>query len=193
MRQGLAASLAVGTVTWRPYFLALLAEACGKVRQPEEGLPVLAEACLWAGEIDRAEGVGLRLRRHSEQLDHKLGVAWADTCDALVRWKRGDPRSAVALMRQAAAGLESIPMIPYSARLRRQMAGRLIDLDMQEEAFHELNRVHEMNCHMGAELELQKTRQMYRELEPPRPAPRCPRACRGRSIPHTDIGRSSRP
>ena len=34
----------MGAVLWRPYFLALLAEAYGKVGQVEEGLNVLAEA-----------------------------------------------------------------------------------------------------------------------------------------------------
>jgi predicted ATPase len=44
MRQGLAAYRATGSGVWRPYFLALLAEAYGKVGQSEEGLSVLAEA-----------------------------------------------------------------------------------------------------------------------------------------------------
>ena len=44
MRQGLAACRATGAELWRPYFLALLAEAYGKVGQAEEGLTVLAEA-----------------------------------------------------------------------------------------------------------------------------------------------------
>jgi len=45
-------------------------------------LPVLAEACLWAGEIDQAGEVGARLRGHAERLDHTLGRAWADACAA---------------------------------------------------------------------------------------------------------------
>jgi predicted ATPase len=44
MRQGLAAYRATGAEALRPHFLALLAEACGKARQAEEGLTVLAEA-----------------------------------------------------------------------------------------------------------------------------------------------------
>jgi len=42
--QGLAAVRGGGTELNRPHFLALLAEAYGKVGQPEEGLKVLAEA-----------------------------------------------------------------------------------------------------------------------------------------------------
>jgi len=44
MQQGLAAMRAIGTEFSRPYYLALLAEAYGKVGQVEEGLTVLAEA-----------------------------------------------------------------------------------------------------------------------------------------------------
>jgi predicted ATPase len=44
IRQGLAAYRATRAELWRPYFLALLAEAYGKVEQVEEGLALLAEA-----------------------------------------------------------------------------------------------------------------------------------------------------
>jgi len=44
MRQGLAAYRATGAECERPYLLALLAEAYGKVEQPMEGLLVLEEA-----------------------------------------------------------------------------------------------------------------------------------------------------
>jgi predicted ATPase len=44
MRQGLAAYRATGSEMYRPHFLALLAEAYGKVGRMEEGLTVLAEA-----------------------------------------------------------------------------------------------------------------------------------------------------
>ena len=42
MRQGLAAFWATGAELGRPYLLALLAEACGKAGQPDEGLTVMA-------------------------------------------------------------------------------------------------------------------------------------------------------
>jgi predicted ATPase len=44
MRQGLATWLATGTHLFRPYYLGLLAEACGKAGQAVEGLRLLAEA-----------------------------------------------------------------------------------------------------------------------------------------------------
>ncbi len=44
IHKGLAAYRTTGAELWRPYFLSLLAEAYGNVRQTEEGLSVLAEA-----------------------------------------------------------------------------------------------------------------------------------------------------
>lgn len=127
-------------------------------------LPILGEACLWAGEIERAEKIGRRIREHSKRLDHKLGHAWADGCEALVMWKRGNPEGAVELMRTAAEALEEIPMVWDAARLRRQMAGRLAELGAIEEATAELKRIHDTFAELGAELELEKARMQFREL-----------------------------
>ena len=44
MRQSLAALRSTGAELRHPYYLALLADACGKVEQTEEGLAALAEA-----------------------------------------------------------------------------------------------------------------------------------------------------
>jgi predicted ATPase len=44
IRQGLTAYRATGAELMRSYFLALLAEACGKAEQAKEGLAALAEA-----------------------------------------------------------------------------------------------------------------------------------------------------
>ena len=44
MRQGLAAARMTGAELFVPYFLALLAEACGHTAQADEGLRLLAEA-----------------------------------------------------------------------------------------------------------------------------------------------------
>jgi predicted ATPase len=50
MRQGMAALQTTGQELVRPHFLALLAEAYGKVGQAEEGLKVLAEALAYVGK-----------------------------------------------------------------------------------------------------------------------------------------------
>jgi TOMM system kinase/cyclase fusion protein len=65
MRQGLDAWLATGAGVFRPYYLALLAEAYGRARQIEKGLHVLAEALTvidktaeryWEAELHRLTG-----------------------------------------------------------------------------------------------------------------------------------------
>lgn len=127
-------------------------------------LPILAEAYLWAGEVDKAEAVGQRIRQHSNRLDHKLGHAWADACEALVMWKRGDPAGAISLMRKAAEALDEIPMLWDSARIRRQMAGRMAEVGDTEGAAAELKRVHEIFVKLGADLELEKARMQFREI-----------------------------
>ena len=128
-------------------------------------LPALAEACLWAGHIDRAEEVGLRMRAHAEKIDHRLGIAWSDACDSLVKWKRGDPAGSVDLMSSAVEKLSEIPMIWTATRLRRQLAGRYADIGRREEALSELHQVHAVLVQVRAGLELEKTRRMYRELD----------------------------
>jgi len=69
MRQSLTALKALGTEVQRPYFLALLAEACGRAGQLQEALNVVAEALdvaqrnseLWyEAEIHRLKGELLR-------------------------------------------------------------------------------------------------------------------------------------
>lgn len=134
-------------------------------------LPILAEGCLWAGKIDEAEAVGRRLRGHAEKMDHKLGIAWADACDALVDWKRGHPERGAQGMIKAAVELEEIPMIPYAVRIRRQLAARLRDIGETERAVEELRHIHDVFSKLGAEVELEKTRTQMRELGV-RPPPR---------------------
>jgi predicted ATPase len=65
IRQELAAHEGVGRKLYRPYFLALLAEAYGQVGQPEAGLSRLAEALTlvdateerwWEAELYRLQG-----------------------------------------------------------------------------------------------------------------------------------------
>jgi predicted ATPase len=65
IRQGIAVSQGEGLNLWRPYMLALLAEAYGQARQPEAGLQVLAEALTlvaateerwWEAELYRLQG-----------------------------------------------------------------------------------------------------------------------------------------
>ena len=69
IQQGLEAVQGTGLKLYRPYLLALLAEAYGQAGQPEAGLTALAEACTlveateerwWEAEVYRLQGELLR-------------------------------------------------------------------------------------------------------------------------------------
>src|SRR5688572_17504635 len=107
-------------------------------------LPILAEAHCHLWDVEGALVVERRIRQEAERLGHKVGLAWADTCRALVVWLSGNPAGATRLIREACTALEAIPMLPDAARLRRQLAGRLAETGDRAGALLELRRVHEM-------------------------------------------------
>ena len=136
-------------------------------------LPIIAESSLWLRDLDRARRLGARLRQDSERLGHRLGLAWADACDALVVWLGGDPAGGAVLLRGAAEKLEAVPFVFDGARVRRQLAGRLAEIGDREGALQELRYVHDVLARLGAERELERTRAQFRELgarPPARPA-----------------------
>jgi predicted ATPase len=84
MRQGLAAYQATGAEAWRPYYLALLAEAYGRGGQCAEGLRLLTEALTltdhsgehgWEAELHRLRGECLL-----EQESTRQKVVEAEQC-----------------------------------------------------------------------------------------------------------------
>jgi DNA-binding CsgD family transcriptional regulator len=97
-------------------------------------------------------------------LGQRLGLAWADACDACVELLHGDAGRAVSLLRGATAALEAIPFVPDAARLRRQLARALAETGDREGATRELRGAHEVFAHLGAERELDATREQLREL-----------------------------
>ena len=105
-------------------------------------IPLLGQTYMLARDLEGAQRIGQRLRRDSERMNHMLGLAWADACDALVTWLSGDIEGGSVRLRAAADRLEGIPMVFYAARLRRQLAGRLAELGRTEEALSELRRAH---------------------------------------------------
>ncbi len=127
-------------------------------------LPVMGEALIRARDLEGAKAVGRRLREEGQRTGHRLAMAWADACDALVLWISGDAEKGLPLLAGAAAALEAIPLKYDAARIRRQMAGRLAELGRREEALAELRVVHETVGALGAQPELDRTREMFREL-----------------------------
>jgi predicted ATPase len=80
IQQGMGAVPSVGPKLYRPYFLALLAEAYGQAEQPEAGLPVLDEALTlvqategrwWEAELHRLKGEWL-LRLPLPDIPHAI-------------------------------------------------------------------------------------------------------------------------
>jgi predicted ATPase len=110
MRQGLVAHRATGAELQRPYFLSLLAEAYGKVGQPEEGMTVLVEAlaivdstgeCNWGAELHRRKGEflliqqGQKVREAEECFQQALDTARRQQAKSL------ELRAAMSLSQQA--------------------------------------------------------------------------------------------
>jgi DNA-binding CsgD family transcriptional regulator len=127
-------------------------------------LPIMGEAALHLRDLGRARQIADQLRRESTAFGHLVGLVWAQTCDALVTWLAGDVEEGARQMAAAAERLESVETVPYAARLRRQLAGRLADLGERDAAIRELRRVHDILAELGAEPELNKARGQFREV-----------------------------
>jgi DNA-binding CsgD family transcriptional regulator len=127
-------------------------------------LPIIGEAYVSMLDFGNAERIGQRLRADSERMGHEAGIAWADASDALVVWLANDLDRAVGMLRHAAERLEAIPVVFDAARVRRQLAARLRDAGDPDGALRELRQIHEVFARLGAERELQKTREQIREL-----------------------------
>jgi DNA-binding CsgD family transcriptional regulator len=127
-------------------------------------LPTISEAYLHLRDLEGARRVNERLRRDAGALQHRLGLAWADSCDAVVAWLAGEVAEGAVRLRRAAEGLEEIPYVSDAARVRRQLAGRLADLGDREGALRELRHVHDVFLRLGAVRELEKARVQFQEL-----------------------------
>jgi DNA-binding CsgD family transcriptional regulator/tetratricopeptide (TPR) repeat protein len=136
-------------------------------------LPFVIESALWIGDRDRAARHSARLRRDSLALGHPLGLAWADTTDALLAYLTGPAGRAAGLLRDAAGALEAVPFVFDAARLRRMVAHALSDAGDRAGAARELRRAHDVFARLGAEREMHGTREQLRSLgaRPPARAP----------------------
>lgn len=127
-------------------------------------LPIIAEAALYARDLERAARVDARLRAESQRLGHRLGLAWADACRALVVRLSGDLESGVQLLSEAVATLDAIPIVPDAARLRRQLAACLLEMGDRDAALRELTAAHAVLQRLRARPEIEKTRRMFAEF-----------------------------
>jgi DNA-binding CsgD family transcriptional regulator len=138
-------------------------------------LPGMIEAALWLGDLETAERYRDRLQRHSEQLGHQLGFAWVDTCNALIAMLREEYERAIPLLRRGADALDAVPWVLDAARVRRNLGWALGITGDRDSAARELRRAHDVFVRLGAEPELDRTRDVLRELDL-RPPARSPSA-----------------
>lgn len=153
---GLAIADRAGYVAWAIYRL----------------IPFVIETALYLEDYDRAARYNARLRRDSTALGHALGLAWADTTDALLIYLGGDPARAVPMLRAATGALEQVPFVFDAARLRRLVARALLDAGDAAAATNELHKAHEVFARLGAERELRATREQLRAIGARVPAAR---------------------
>jgi DNA-binding CsgD family transcriptional regulator len=145
---GLAIADRTGYVAWAIYRL----------------LPFVIETALYLEDYERAARHNARLRRDSVALGHALGLAWADTTDALLAYLTGDPAQAVPMLRAATAALEQVPFVFDAARLRRLVARALLDSGDEDAATSELRKAHEIFARLGADREMRATREQLRAI-----------------------------
>jgi len=133
-------------------------------------IPILGEALIQSRELEAARKVGARMRAEAESVGHPMGLAWAETCDAVLSWLEGDARIGAVALRKAAEAMEGIPLMYEATRLRRQLAGRLAEIGDREGALAELHRVRNVFSLMGARPELAKVEVQFGELGVDSPA-----------------------
>jgi tetratricopeptide (TPR) repeat protein len=127
-------------------------------------LPLLGEAYLQHRRIPEAEAAAARLRTSGEELDHDLARAWARAADGILAWLKGDTEKGVGLLRKGAELLEEIPMVFEGTRVRRQLAGRLLELGEREAALREAQRVLEVFRTLEAKEEVESALRLFGEL-----------------------------
>lgn len=128
-------------------------------------LPLICEAALLNLDFVRADELSKRMRRDATRLQHRLGLAFSDACDALlVLYRDSDPAKAISLLRSAAEQFDSIPLPVQSARVRRRLAYALIDNGQPDDGMRELKCAHEVFVKLRATGELDATREALREL-----------------------------
>lgn len=144
--------------------LALVERSGSRIWGIHRLLPILGEAALHLRDLDTAKEVSRRLRRDTTAFDHPIGLLWADACDGFVTWLSGDVEEGARKLADAAERLESYDAVPHAARVRRQLAGRLAELGDRDAAVRELRGVHDTLSVLGAEPELDKARDQFREV-----------------------------
>ena len=126
-------------------------------------LPFVIEGSLYLGDssVRRATTRGCA---RSERLGHALGLAWADTTDALLAYLTGNAVDAVPLLRAAAECAGGGPVRVRRSASATHVGARWCEAGDREGAERELRRAHEVFVRLGAQGEIRATREQLREL-----------------------------
>jgi len=127
-------------------------------------LPIIAEGSLHARNLEVATEAGRRMRADAEAVGHPLGLAWADACDAILTWLQGDAERGAVALRAGVESLESIPLTYEAAKLRRQLAGRLVEVGDIDDAVLELEQARTVFERLGAQPELDNALRQLEEI-----------------------------
>ena len=97
-------------------------------------------------------------------MGHRLGLLWVSAGDGIITRLQQDYAKSAELLRAAIEGLEQIPWVYDAARLRRWLADVLMHLGDHEGSTRQLRRSHEVCARLGARVEMERAREMMREL-----------------------------
>jgi ATP/maltotriose-dependent transcriptional regulator MalT len=150
--------------------LAIVERAKYKAWAVHRLLPIVAEVQLHMRDVASARSTLERLRKEATDLAHPLGLAWADTGDAVAEFLAGDVPKSIPMLQRALERLEAIPYVPDAARLRRQLAGQLTHLGERDEAIRELRKAWDVFSRLGAAVELERARKQFQDLDARPPA-----------------------
>jgi predicted ATPase len=125
MREGLAALRATGAEVFRPYLLALLAEACGCAGQIEAGLDALAEALVAADQhAERFYEADLH-RLNGELLLRKCAVAGFEPAST---GNQKGPAAGMGPTRQLPLQLEAEACFQRALEVARRQQAKSLEL-----------------------------------------------------------------
>jgi len=133
-------------------------------------LPITTEAALYTRDVGKSRALRDRLQRDAERLGHRLGLVWVRAADGVIARLENDHARAAELIGEAIAELEGIPWVYDAARLRRWLADVLIRLGDTDGGVRELRRSHDVCARLGARVELERAREMMKQLNIRAPA-----------------------
>jgi len=127
-------------------------------------IPATAEAAFYMRDVEFATALRNRMKSDCERMGNRLGLVWVAAGDGILARLHEDYAKAADLLRTAIEGLEAIPWVFDAARLRRWLADVMIRLGDQQGGVRELRRSYDVCAALGARIEMERARDMMKEL-----------------------------